>query len=212
MACYTKHDFVDYSLNPCTISTNSISYTTVWWVQSVHLWSTWWWKLTSPYPLQSDATKPITISVLIYVTASQISSRRNIVEFAATNGNRILFCIRENTSNIQYQSTQWDTIYADLTTPVIANSRMHIVVTWTTSSTKLYVNGELKATWNWNSKPRWNRPYSRDNSQWIFNKRDVNNYTTSLQWNARELIMEEVEWNASFIASYYNKIKAQLWF
>ena len=206
-----ENDFVDRSGNTRTITTSWLSYTTVWWVPSLHLWSSWWWILTSPYPLQSDPTKPITISVLIYVTSAQISSRRNIIEFACTNWNRIFFCIRENTSNIELSSSQWETVYATLHAPVIANSWMHIVVTWTTNSTKLYVNWELKESWNWNPKPRWNRPYGWDNKQAFFSRRDWD-YANSLQWNARELIMEQIEWDENFIRSYYNSIKHKLWF
>lgn len=212
-----KSDIVDQSWQSTTrtFTTSWTSFTTVWWVQSLNVASTWWIKLTAPYPLQDNdkRTNPITVSMLIYVTSQSQSSRRTLFDIAATNWNRQWIALYENTSNIRMQSSWWDTVYATLTAPIIANQWMNIVYTITSSSTKLYVNWELKASWDWNPQWPWgNRPYSRDNTQWIFCTRDVNNYGSWLNWNARELIMEEVEWSADDVSNYYNRIKAKLWF
>ena len=198
-----------------TFTTSWTSFTTVWWVQSLNVASTWWIKLTAPYPLQDNdkRTNPITVSMLIYVTSQSQSSRRTLFDIAATNWNRQWIALYENTSNIRMQSSWWETVYATLTAPIIANQWMNIVYTITSSSSKLYVNWELKASWDWNPQWPWgNRPYSRDNTQWIFCTRDVNNYGSWLNWNARELIMEEVEWSWYDVLSYYNWIKEKLWF
>ena len=198
-----------------TFTTSWTSFTTVWWVQSLNVASTWWIKLTAPYPLQDNdkRTNPITVSMLIYVTSQSQSSRRTLFDIAATNWNRQWIVLYENTSNIRMQTSWWETVYATLTAPIIANQWMNIVYTITSSSSKLYVNWELKASWDWNPQWPWgNRPYSRDNTQWIFCTRDVNNYGSWLNWNARELIMEEIEWSWYDVLSYYNWIKEKLWF
>lgn len=207
-----ESDVVDQSWQATTrvFTTSSLSYTTVWWVPSVHIWSTGWIKLTTPYPLQSDVTKPMTLSILVYITNWQISTRRAIFDIAATNWNRLFWAFKENTNNIQFWNQDTD-IYAQFTDYI--NNWMHIVVTWSVwNPLKMYINWELKTTWWTNlTRPRWNWPYSHDNAQWILCDRNVNSYGDGLNWNARELILEDAEWTAQEVADYYTRIKSKLW-
>lgn len=209
-----ESDVVDQSWKSWrTFTTSWLTYTTVGGVMSMHAWTTWWIKLTAPYPLQDNnkRTNPITVSMLIYVTSQSQSSRRTLLDIAATNWNRQRIVLYENTSNIRLGVARWETEYTTLTAPIIANEWMNIIYTITTSSSKLYVNWELKSSWAGNPTwPRWNRPYSHDNTQGIFCTRDVNNYGSWLNWNARELIMEEVERSGTDVLNYYNWVKWKL--
>lgn len=209
-----ESDVVDQSWQATTrvFSTNWLSYTTVWWVPSVHIGTTWWLKLTAPYPIQSDRTKPLTISLLIYVTAQSSSSRRLILDMAATNWSWLWMALYENTSNVKVSFNNWDTAQATIYWAIpSANSWFNVVVTATNQSSNMYINWQLVWTWNWCTYPRWWRPYWHDNTQWIFCTRDVNRYTSALNWNARELILEEAEWTAQEVADYYTRIKGELW-
>ena len=209
-----ENDFVDQSWQATTrtFTTSGLSYTTVWWVPSVHIGSYWWAKLTTPYPIQSDREKPLTVSLLVYVTTQSSSSRRLILDMAATNWSWLWMALYENTSNVRVNFNNWDTTQASINWAIpSANSRFNIVATATAQSSNLYINWQLVWTWNWCQYPRWFRPYSHDNTQWIFCTRDVNRYSQALNWNARELIMEQIEWTAQEVASYYSQIKAKLW-
>ena len=212
-----ESDVVDQSGKSPTrvFSTNWLSYTTVWWVPSVHIWTTWWAKLTTPYPLVSkDSTLPITFSVLIYVTSAQTSSRRLIMDTWAFNGNRIWSCIYEGTTNIRFAIDYDDTPYVNLyaNNYSVANSWIHVLATVTTTSSHLYINWNLVDSWWWSPAPAWRWNHTYDNTQWILCTRDVNKYTVALNWNARELIIEQTEWTVQEVASYYTWIKNKLGF
>lgn len=206
-----ESDVVDMSWKSWrTFTTSSISYTTVWWVQSIHVWTSWWIKLTSPYPLQSDITKPLTVSVLIYRTWTW---NWNILDMASTGHQRLNCTIRSWNIWIapwEFNSST-DNFYARLSTPQETNKRFLITYTISTTATKLYIDWELKQSWNWWRYPRsyWNR--NRDNTQWILSDRSVWTYNTWLNWNARELIIEEKERTADDISSYNSYIKNKLW-
>lgn len=209
-----ESDFVDQSWQATTrtFTTSGLSYTTVWWVPSVHIGSSWWAKLTAPYPIQSDREKPLTVSLLVYVTTQSSSSRRLILDMAATDWSWLWMALYENTSNVRVNFNNWGTTQASINWAIpSANSWFNIVATATAQSSNLYINWQLVWTWNWCQYPRWFRPYSWDNSQWIFCTRDANRYTQALNWNARELIMEQSEWTAQEVASYYSQIKDKLW-
>lgn len=209
-----ESDIVDKSWKSWrTFTTNWLTYTTVWWVQSVHIWSTGWIKLTTPYPLVPKTdTYPCTVSVFVYITNT--STNRSILDMAATNWNRQ--GLGFDTSNKLYMSVYNDindSNYVKLETTLVPSQWNNIIYTITKTSSKLYVNWVLVASWVGNTNyPRWNWPYSHDNTQWIFCVRDVNNYGRWLDWNARELIMEKVEWSAQEVADYYTTIKDKLWF
>jgi hypothetical protein len=212
-----ESDIVDQSWQAITrvFSSSWISYTTVGGVTSLHTWTTWWLKLTTPYPLiWKNETNPVTVSVLVYVTSQQTSDRRVIIDRWATNGNRIFFVLEWWTTNIRYD-VDYNGVWKEVSPrwTITANQWMHLVLVSTTASIKGYKNGEL--VWQitpWRSNPWWYRPYSYDNTQWIFCTRDVNNYWCSLNWNARELIVENKEWTTDDVSSYYNYIKNKLGF
>lgn len=211
-----ESDFADQSWQATTrvFSTSSLTYTTVWWVPSVHIWTTWWAKLTTPYPLiYYTETDPVTISVLVYVTSQQTSSRRVILDRWATNGNRFFFALEWWTTNIRY-AIDYNNVWKEVSPrwTITANQRMHLALVSTTSSIKGYKNGEL--VWEitpWRANPWGYRSNNYDNTQWIFCTRDVNSYTDGLNWNARELIIEQKEWTADNVSQYYSFIKNKLW-
>lgn len=210
-----ESDVVDMSWQATTrvFNTNSLTYTTVDNVPSVHIWSTGWIKLTTPYPLVPKTdTYPCTVSVLVYTTNT--NTKRCILDMAAKNWNRqgILFETTNKLSMSVYNDTN-DSSYATLQATPTLSQWNHIVYTITTTSSKLYVNWVLVDSWAGNPNyPRWNRPYSHDNTQWIFCTRDVNKYTSGLNWNARELIFEKKEWTADEVSNYYTWIKSKLGF
>ena len=207
-----ESDFVDQSWQATTrvFTTNWLSYTTVWWVPSVHIWTTWWAKLTTPYPLQSDITKPLTISLLIYITNT---NNRNFLDTAAENYERLSLIMRDWKLKFTTWEFIWysDTYYANLAHTIPTNQRVYITCTVSTTATKMFVNGQEVESWNGWRYPRscWGR--SRDKTQWIFCTREVSSYASWLNWNARELILEQVEWTAQEVANYYDRIKAKLW-
>ncbi len=206
-----KSDVVDKSWKSWrTFTTSWVSYTTVGGVQSFHVGTTWWIKLTAPYPLQSDITKPLTVSVLIYRTWTW---DWNVLDMASTGYQRLSCTIRSwNIWIAPWEFTSsTDNFYVKLTTPQETYKRLLITYTISTTATKLYIDWVLKKSWNWWRYPRslWNR--TRDNSQWIFCTRDVNNYWSGLNGNARELIIEDKEWSAEDVSKYYQQIKKELW-
>lgn len=206
-----ESDVVDQSWKSWrTFTTSWLSYTTVGGVPSVHIGTTWWIKLTAPYPIQSDITKPLTVSVLIYRTWTW---KWEILDMASTGYQRLSCSIQSWNIWIapwEFNSST-DNFYARLSTPQETNKRLLITYTISTTATKLYIDWELKQSWNWWRYPRsyWNR--SRDNTQWILSDRSVWKYNAWLNWNARELILEEAEWTAQEVADYYTRIKAKLW-
>jgi len=206
-----ESDVVDQSWKSWrTFTTSWLSYTTVGWVPSLHIWTTWWLKLTAPYWLQSDLTKPITVSVLLYRTTT---ANWFILDMAASNSNRQIFRFVSGQLEVAVYNHNSDSTYAKIYADFTTNQWNHIVYTITKTASNLYVNWALISSWQWNpTYPWWLRPYSHDNTQWIFCDRNVNSYASALNWNARELIMEEVEWTAQQVADYYTMIKGKLWF
>lgn len=208
-----ESDVVDKSWQATarTFTTNNISYTTVGWVPSIHLANWWWLCLTSPEPLQSTITNPLTISVLVYITTGQTSKRRVILDMALPYKNRLYLAFKEDTSNIQFWNQDTD-IYWAFTDYI--NNWMHIVITGSVwNPFKMYINWNLVTTWWTNATRPWGYWPNNDwAKQRIFNDRDLYDYTNrSLDWNARELILEETEWTAQDVADYYTRIKSKLW-
>lgn len=208
-----ESNFVDQSWQATTrvFTTSSVSYTTVGGVSSVHIGSSWWAKLTTPYPLQPDNTKPISASIWLYITAAY-APRRMMWDIAARNWNRQQFCIIKNTTTarLNVYDDHTDSNYATLEAPLTINQRNHLAYTITSSESKLYLNWQLADSWAWNPKPWWLWPYSRDKSQSILCNRS-SGYTDWLNWNAREIIMEEVVWSAQDVLNYYNQTKWDFW-
>ena len=117
---------------------------------------------------------------------------------------QLQFAIDDTTQSPENQITIYSTI------PWI-NQWIHLVATVTTSASKFYINGSLVQSSNWYTKPWWNWSRSYDNTQWVFCSRDVWNFSKALNWNARELIMEQVEWSAVDVDNYYNRSKSKFW-
>ena len=206
-----ESDVVDKSWKSWrTFTTSWLSYTTVGWVPSAHVWTTWWAYLTAPSPFVDssiDKTKQ-TISILFYVTTQQSSSRRILYEFAKNWAEYFALVLKENSTNIQYSdSYAW---YWSWTT-IVANQWNNVIVTADTTERNIYINGSLAWNWSsWNTPPRWSRPSASENAQWILCSRNWN-YDQALNWNSRELIIEDKKWTAQEVADYYTQIKSKLW-
>lgn len=207
-----ESDVVDKSWKSWrTFTTSSISYTTVGGVPSVHIWTTWWIHLTAPVPLASssiDKTKQ-TISILYYVTTQQSSTRRNLVEFSNQWNEYFGLVLKENTTLVQYNdSYSW---YGSGTT-IVTNQWNNVIVTADTTTRYIYINWQL--AWSgssWNTPPRWSRQSSTEQMQSILCNRWTS-YAQWLNWNARELIIEDKMWSATDVSKYYQRIKNKLWF
>ena len=208
-----ESDVVDKSWRTWrTFTTSWITYTTVGGVPSMHNWTSWGIRLTAPYPLQPTVTNPLTLSVLVYITSWQISSRRDVVDFAATWWkNRLFLVFMENSTNLKFSNEDLS-INATFTSYI--NNRMNIVVTGSVwNPFKMYINWELVVTWDTNVvRPRWNWTQTwTDIVQAIWCRRTNAEYKEGINWNMRELIMEEAEWTADDVSKYYQRIKSKLW-
>lgn len=206
-----EEDVVDKSWKTWrTFTTSWISYTTVWWVKSIQTWSTWWVYLTAPNPLASssiDKTKQ-TISVCYYVTSQQSSSRRILCEFAKQWDEYFTLVLKEDTTLVQY-SDGW-TWYWSWTT-IVANQWNNVIVTADTTERNIYINWQLAWTWSaWTDAPRWVWTSSSQQAQWILCRRN-GDYNQGLNWNARELIIEDKMWSANDVLQYYQYITNKLW-
>lgn len=206
-----ESDVVDKSWKSWrTFTTNSLSYTTVWGVQSIHVWTSWGIYLTAPKPIVTTSVSNQTVSILVYFTSSTTSSRRMILEWRVQNSVGTVLAAEANTTEIRaFWDSVWDTVSANIT----ANQRLHIVLTNCADGKKMYLNWQLASSWAWSSAPRWSRWYSYSNNQWIFARRDGDYWWwLSLNGNARELICENIIWSAEDVSNYYKRIKAKLGF
>ena len=200
-----ESDATDMSWNSRTTSANSVTYTTVGWVKSAHVWSGWWISVWGSFLSQSISKR--TISCLVYWTSQYNSHRRAMCNTFWSTSNMGLLG-KESTSYIQWW-TWWVGISTESPSNAYpANQRFHIVWTWEdwANNNKLYINWEVVATANGTSIPRW---YS--GGSWYYVMRTDTN-DESLDGNMREMIWENVVWSAEDVSNYYNRIKAKLWF
>ena len=201
----------DYSGNSRTTSATSVTFTTVGWVQSAHVWTSWW-IIVTPNGFINHSTPYMTTSALVYVTSQTTSARRNVFEWAIQNTLYFATKLVENSSNIQ---VDWGNSNV-ASNSIIPNSWMHIVHTcWTpwTWYSKMYINWVLVGTASMASDayPRWNRPNSYQQSQTVLNWRGWVSASQWLNWNAREIIFENIEWSDEDVSKYYQRIKNKLW-
>lgn len=207
-----ESDATDMSWNSRTTSASGVTYTTVGWVQSAHVGTTGWIVVTPKWFITN--TDPKTISFLYYVTQQISSSRRYLLEWAVQSKTYQNIIILENTSywNCSATNTLTSTSWS-----VVANSWQHVVITQNNNPNdatgyKIYINGVLNNTASWNATPRWSWSSSSQNLQAVLCWRGWVNYWENFNWNAREIIFENVEWSADDASNYYNRIKAKLWF
>ena len=199
----------DYSGNNRTTSATSVTYTTVGWVQSAHVWTTWW-IIVSPNDFISHSLNYKTNSVLVYVTSATSSSRRVIFECAKQNYYHFWWMLSENSTNIQFWSNWCGSNTVSWT---VANSWLHLVQTIWDGYIKFYINWTLVDTQTYSTwYAWWNRSNSIEQNMTIFNDRGWVSDSRWLQWNARELIFENILWSAEDVSKYYNRIKGKLGF
>ena len=205
-----ESDTNDYSWNNRTCTPTSVTFTTVGWVQSAHVWTTGW-IIVTPNGFVNTSLQYCTTSCLVYWTSAQTSNRRNLLEWKIQNTCSIGMCALENSTQLDAYWGVWNnpnTYVSDM-----VNKWTHIVMTIGNWVYKLYINWELKQnkteTYNY---ARWSRPYSYQQSQTVFNSRNWVSASQWLNWNAREIIFENIEWSADDVSKYYQRIKAKLWF
>lgn len=205
-----ESDTNDYSGNNRTCTPTSVSFTTVGWVKSAHVWTSWW-IIVTPTGFINHSTPYRTVSALVYVTSQTSSARRNVYERAIQNKMHSGMNLVENTSNINCY--WWSSAVAE--NSIITNSRMHIVWTWWDWYAKTYVNGVLKDSEAIASDayPRWNRTETYQQLQWVLCSRNgpSSSNPQSLNGNAREIIFENILWSAEDVSKYYQRIKSKLW-
>ena len=201
----------DYSGNNRTCTPTSVTFTTVGWVQSAHVWTTWWITVT-PTNFITQSTQYKTTSVLVYVTSLQTSARRVVREWAIQNVEHHWLNIKENTNwNINIFS--WTTSWMDLSSVIAPNTWILITETLWNWVHKVYVNWTLINTVTYTSTlpAWWSRPNSYQQSQTVLNWRGWVSSSQALNWNAREIIFENILWSAEDVSKYYQRIKAKLW-
>ena len=201
----------DYSGNNRTCTPTSVTFTTVGWVKSAHVWTTGWIAVT-PTTFITHSLSYKTTSCLIYCTDATSSVRRPVWEFKIQNACWIWCSISPNSQNIQgsIQETDW----YDVPNVFVPNKWIHIVDTSWDGVHKIYINWELKYTGNYSSWYAWgNRPNNYQQSYTIMNTRYWPSASwTALNWNAREIIFENILWSDEDVSKYYQRIKAKLWF
>lgn len=201
----------DYSWNNRTCTPTSVTYTTVGGVVSAHVDNNWWILLQPDNFITKTTSTWATLSALVYVTSQTSSARRYIWEWAKQNNAQFFSLINNNVSYytiwwgnaVQVSSNSWT---------VIANKRNHILYTVDSTAQKLYINWTLAITWSWTSYPRWNPSAVNDQWQYVLCSRFWPNNSQSLNWNAREIIWENIVWSSDDVTKYYQRIKAKLWF
>lgn len=207
-----ENDIIDYSWKDRTTRQSGVTFTTVGGIQSANFPATWYIEVWPTWFVNYNSW-PKTISALFYVTSATDSHRRTILEFHNYHINADMLNIKEWTSQIRC-AWAWQT-YTDFTSwsVVVANKWTHVVWTTDTTYNKLYLDGVkiVETTW-------WPYPwgYSNNNiepAQNIWNWRDLTSWGWDwLRWNLREIILENKIWSADDVSSYYNWIKAKLWF
>ena len=192
-----------------TFTTSWISYTNVWWVDSIHVWATWWISLTAPSPLVTTASSEQTISFWVYFADWVINKRRNIFAFTIENETCVMISLLENTSNMRfYWQSWWDWWAYNV---LEAWTRKHIVCTNSSAWANVYVNWVLDSTYTWSSTPRGIWGSNTEQAQNIGNGRDWLQYSDWLRGNMRELILEDRVWTAQEVSDYYDLTKADYW-
>ena len=200
----------DYSGNSRTTSATSVTFTTVWWVPSAHVGTTGWIAVT-PTTFITHSLQYKTTSCLIYCTDATSSNRRNVWEWKTQNACWIWCSIDPNAQTIQCLSQE--TAYYSVSW-FVPNKWIHIVHTVWDWVQKVYINWELEYTDTYSTwYAWWNRPNNYQQSYTIMNSRYwPSNSWTALNWNAREIIFENILWSDEDVSKYYQRIKAKLWF
>ena len=206
-----ESDTNDYSGNSRTCTPTSVTFTTVGWVKSAHVWTTGW--IALPDFINKNTSSAATLSILLYVTSQTTSSRRYFWEYAVSNSSQFYWLIN---SNVSYYTiwgvwTSTSSISSDSWT-VEANKWNNIVYTADSTEQCLYINWEKIATWTGTSYPRWNPSTIVEQWKYLLCPRQWVSNWTSLNWNAREIIWENKKWTPTQVSNYYNQIKQQLWF
>ena len=195
-----------------TFNTAWLTYTTVDWITSVHVGSTWGIQITAPYPIANSSMSEQTISVCVTIPAAQSSNRRDIMELAWRNWCWVRLMFRENTTNIYTTAPNgwWD----DLITSFLpyAWTWANLILVNSSAWRKLYINWQLAVSWTWSSTPRWNYTANYENNQMLLTWRTSLTYWESLEWNAREIILEDKAWTVQEVANYSTWIKNKLGF
>jgi len=196
-----EEDVTDRSLTPKSISSSSISYTTVGWVKSAHVWSSWWISVTTSQFISASESKA-TCSFLYYVSSTTINTRRVMFEFRNPTSSFSALIDANQSNIIWWYVRQWLSAQNEWW------KWIHIVITWDVNWINLYKDGVLQSSIAWSSTPRRSWTLTDYNVQNIMKSRD-NTYW--LQWNMRELIMENKVRSSDDVAKYSIWIRKKLW-
>ena len=200
-----ESDVVDYSWRSISTTASWVSYTTVWWVTSAHIWNTWWISVAA-WAVTKDLSE-MTISLLFYLPTATYSSRRVLMEF--NNNSYCNFSILNNANTTQMI---WWYVLWDLNTDFSAQQWINIVYTGNSSNYKLYKNWVFIWQKSWSSTPRWTwTGSSSEIGQYIFCGRAWTSNTPFVNWNIREVIFEKKKRSDADVSKYYQRIKAKLW-
>lgn len=200
-----ENDITDYSNYNRTTTSSGVTYTTVGWVKSAHVWTTWWISVWPERFISASESKQ-TVSFLYYSTNSSTSARRILVERRNENVSFNTF-INYSSTNFQF----WY-VWGDYTFPFTANSWNVITITWDSSAFKFYKNGSLVLTISWSSTPWRNWTYTTAKAQNVMCWKEWFSYWESCNWNMRELIFENKVRTSQEVSDYYTWIKNKLWF
>lgn len=176
------------------------NYTTVGWVKSAEFTkSNWLYNNNFSYVPQWDLDK--TLSYRMYIKGG--NTRRQGIAQIWWNSNWAVFwtgCYTW-TSNI-IMTRYWST--SSTYTPTL-NTRTNIVVTYSNSTWKMYVNWVLQVTWSNTTAPTsW---------YWLYLGQNIlsSNTWDLYYWNLSNVIFEQREWTSDQITWYYNQTKSLYW-
>ena len=186
-----------------TMTEYGISYTTVAWIKSAHVWTTWWINV-SPAWLIDHSYSECTISIMANLPSSTTwNTNRWMLEWRVSWKCMVWWVFTRQNHPSHPWIEFWDLWWWWNPT---AWKWHHIVYTANSSTEKLYIDWVLHKSW---SNPTW---YARGNIsdssiQYLLCSRDWPNDGTSMNWNAREIIFEKKMWSDSDVSAYYQWIK-----
>lgn len=203
-----ESDVVDRSWNSVSTSSSNVSFTTTWGVVSANIPRNWYITIPDTYITTSLTEK--TISMWLYVWATQTTYRRWIVWLLKEGYSWNSIAFIENTTKIS-SYLQWVSIWID--TPVNiypANQWFNCIITTKdgTNNNKIYINWQQVVQWNGTSTAWGNMASSVNNRVVLF---WTDGSSEWLDGSAREAIFESKARTVQEISDYYNLTKWNYW-
>ena len=176
------------------------NYTTIWWIKSAEFTKSNWLYNTSVNIIpQWNVEK--TFSVWAYIKWWNSWWQWFVQCWSSWTWN--VFWLWLYTGKYTVVMTRyWST--SNEYTPTL-NKWTNFIVTYKNSVWKLYVDWELKITWNTTAPTNWYNLYIGQNVE-------DSKTTWTFYWNISNVILENKEWTLADAQSYYNKTKSQYWY